>query len=129
MGVGKASNTGSLETYREFCVEHGATILPASMPCVLVEFFLKFLTDGGDFGIDPFGGSNITGAISEDMGQRWVSVEADWEHAVHSMGRFDPTALIDRDRELSILVFGEPTEKKNTFFGEDWSLVPISDVS
>ncbi|NNG04760.1 MAG: site-specific DNA-methyltransferase [Inquilinus sp.] len=99
----KAANTGSRDAYREFCVDRGATIHPARMPKSLVEFFLKFLTDKGDLILDPFGGSNTTGAIAEDMGRRWASVEAEWAYAAHSIGRFDPERIVEVDSDLSIV--------------------------
>jgi len=98
----KAANTGSRDDYREFCINRGATIHPARMPRSLVEFFLKFLTDKGDFVLDPFGGSNTTGSAAEAMGRRWASIEAEWEYAVNSIGRFDPGAVVKWDRDLSI---------------------------
>jgi site-specific DNA-methyltransferase (cytosine-N4-specific) len=98
----KAANTGSRDAYRDFCVERGATIHPARMPRALVEFFLKFLTDEGDLVMDPFGGSNTTGAIAEDMDRRWASVEAEWEYAVYSIGRFSPARIVELDRDLKL---------------------------
>jgi site-specific DNA-methyltransferase (cytosine-N4-specific) len=60
------------------------------MPSTLVEFFVKFLTDEGDTVLDPFAGSNTTGAVAQSLERRWLSVEADWTYATHSIGRFDP---------------------------------------
>ncbi|MCG8503664.1 MAG: site-specific DNA-methyltransferase [Sphingomonadales bacterium] len=125
----KAANTGSRDTYRDFCNERGASIHPARMPRALVEFFLKFLTEEGDLVLDPFGGSNTTGATAEQMGRRWVSVEAEWEYAVHSIGRFDPEALVGCDRELSIFELVETRDKDRTLFDEDWSDASISTAS
>lgn len=63
------------------------------MPSTLVEFFVKFLTDEGDTILDPFAGSNTTGAEAQKLGRRWLSVEAEWQYAAHSIGRFDPRSL------------------------------------
>ena len=63
------------------------------MPKSLVEFFVRFLTDEGDTVLDPFAGSNTTGAVAEDLGRRWLAVEAEWTYAAHSLGRFDPTSV------------------------------------
>ncbi len=98
----KAANTGSRDAYRDFCVARGVTIHPARMPRALVEFFLKFLTDEGDLVIDPFGGSNTTGAIAEAMNRRWVSIEAEWSYASNSIGRFDPATIVELDRKLRL---------------------------
>lgn len=89
----KSANTLSSDDYRKFCVERGVPIHPARMPSTLVEFFVKFLTDEGDAVLDPFAGSNTTGAVAQALGRRWLSVEADWTYAAHSIGRFYPAAL------------------------------------
>ncbi len=89
----KAANTLSSDGYRRFCVGRGVPVHPARMPSTLVEFFVKFLTDEGDTVLDPFAGSNTTGAVAQDLGRRWLSIEADWTYAAHSIGRFDPAAL------------------------------------
>lgn len=99
----KAANTGSRDFYREFCIDKGATIHPARMPKSLVEFFLKFLTEEGDLVLDPFAGSNTTGAIAEKMERRWISVEAEWQYAVHSIGRFKPERIVELDRDLALV--------------------------
>lgn len=89
----KASNTLSNDGYRRFCLERGAPVHPARMPSTLVEFFVKFLSDEGDTVLDPFAGSNTTGAVAQYLGRRWLSIETDWTYASHSIGRFDPAAL------------------------------------
>ncbi len=89
----KASNTLSSDDYRKFCLDRAVPIHPARMPSTLVEFFVKFLTDEGDIVLDPFAGSNTTGAVAQALGRRWLSVEADWSYAAHSIGRFDPATL------------------------------------
>jgi site-specific DNA-methyltransferase (cytosine-N4-specific) len=86
----KAANTLSSDGYRRFCLDRDAPIHPARMPSTLVEFFVKFLTDEGDTVLDPFAGSNTTGAVAQSLERRWLSVEADWTYATHSIGRFDP---------------------------------------
>ena len=72
------------------------------MPRALVEFFLRFLTDEGDAVLDPFAGSNTTGAVAETLGRRWVSVEADWTYATHSIGRFNPSVLTATCKEINL---------------------------
>ncbi|MFN4156487.1 MAG: DNA-methyltransferase [Paracoccaceae bacterium] len=98
----KAANTLSSDCYRKFCLERGAPIHPARMPSTLVEFFVKFLTDEGDVVLDPFAGSNTTGAVAQGLGRRWLSIEADWNYAAHSIGRFDPTALTSTCEGLEV---------------------------
>ena len=60
------------------------------MPPELVEFFVKFLTEEGDMVFDPFGGSNTTGSVAEQLNRRWVSCEAQLHYVTASLGRFDP---------------------------------------
>lgn len=112
----KAANTLSSDGYRKFCVERDVPVHPARMPATLVEFFVKFLTDEGDTVLDPFGGSNTTGAKAEELGRRWLSVEADWTYASHSIGRFDPDALTSACEGFEITELGtndeEPAERE-----------------
>lgn len=98
----KAANTLSSDDYRTFCLSHGAPLHPARMPATLVEFFVKFLTDKGDTVLDPFAGSNTTGAVAQSLGRRWLSVEADWTYAAHSIGRFAPDRITSTCQEIRI---------------------------
>ena len=72
------------------------------MPRELVEFFLRFLTDEEDLVIDPFAGSNTTGAMAEAYRRRWLSVEAEWDHAAQSIGRFSPERIVATCDALNI---------------------------
>jgi site-specific DNA-methyltransferase (cytosine-N4-specific) len=58
------------------------------MPVALPEFFVKLLTDRDDLVVDPFAGSNATGAAAERLGRRWMAVEPDKRHVDGSRGRF-----------------------------------------
>ena len=99
----KAANTVSSDGYRRFCLEHGADVHPARMPKSLVDFFVRFLTDEGDLVLDPFGGSNTTGAVAEELGRQWLSIEANWAYAAHSIGRFAPSKVVSTCEGISIL--------------------------
>lgn len=98
----KGTNTRSNERYQNFCREHGIALHPARMPPDLVEFFIRFLTEEGDLVLDPFAGSNTTGAIAESQNRRWLSVEADWMYATSSIGRFEPEKVNSTCKYLSI---------------------------
>jgi site-specific DNA-methyltransferase (cytosine-N4-specific) len=89
----KAANTLSSDGYRKFCLDHATDVHPARMPASLVDFFVRFLTDEGDTVLDPFAGSNTTGAVAEGLGRRWLGIEAEWKYAAHSIGRFDPGSI------------------------------------
>ncbi len=61
----------------------------------LAAFFIEFLTESGDVVLDPFAGSNTTGATADQLGRRWIGVEAQAAYAEGSKGRFDPDALLE----------------------------------
>ena len=56
----------------------------------LAEFFLDFLTDEGDIVLDPFAGSNTTGAVAQRLRRRWVSIELDEDYAQSAEVRVRP---------------------------------------
>ncbi len=82
------SNTGAVDEYQKYCREHKIIFHPARMPSALPEFFIKFLTDKGDIVLDPFGGSNTTGAAAEGLGRRWIAIEPQTDYIKGSLGRF-----------------------------------------
>lgn len=82
------SNTTANDTYQRFCRARSLAPHPARMPGTLAEFFVRFLTAPGDLVIDPFAGSNTTGAAAQSMGRQWMSIEANAEYIAGSRGRF-----------------------------------------
>jgi site-specific DNA-methyltransferase (cytosine-N4-specific) len=82
------SNTGSNGRYQRACRAMQVAGHPARMPESLVAFFVRFLTDPGDLVLDPFAGSNTTGAVAEEQGRRWLAIEMDPEYARASRVRF-----------------------------------------
>lgn len=83
-----AANTHSQTPYQLYCAEHSLIPHPARMPEVLPEFFIKFLTEPNDLVMDPFGGSNTTGAVAEKLERRWVAIEPNLAYIRGSVGRF-----------------------------------------
>jgi DNA modification methylase len=83
------SNTHSGDAYQLYCKENGLQPHPARMPSDLAKFFIKFLTEPGDTVLDPFGGSNTTGAAAEALERHWISIEATPEYIAGSRGRFN----------------------------------------
>jgi len=81
------SNTNSNDAYLRACREKGIKPHPARMPEGLASFFVQFLTEPGDIVLDPFGGSNTTGAVAEQLKRKWVSLDAVDEYADHSVIR------------------------------------------
>jgi DNA modification methylase len=54
----------------------------------LAEFFIKFLTKPNMLVLDPFAGSNTTGAVADQLGRRWIAIEPHEPYARSSEGRF-----------------------------------------
>jgi site-specific DNA-methyltransferase (cytosine-N4-specific) len=96
------ANTESNSYYLRRCKELGIKPHPARYPTALVDFFLDFLTDPGDLVVDPFAGSNSTGAACEASGRRWLASELQPEYLRGSKVRFekpsseDPESLFSR---------------------------------
>lgn len=84
----KFANTAWDSNYREYCERHHLPHHPARMQSDLAAFFVQFLTGPGDTVLDPFAGSNTTGAVAESLKRNWLAVEADKEYARGSKGRF-----------------------------------------
>jgi DNA modification methylase len=83
------SNTVANDAYRRYCREHGLKPHPAPMQAKLADWFIRFLTDKKDLVFDPFGGSNTTGAMAEQLGRRWIAVEPLADYIAGSKGRFE----------------------------------------
>jgi DNA modification methylase len=100
------SNTGWDSDYRKYCEDHGLEAHPARMQSGLAAFFIQLLTEPGDLVMDPFAGSNTTGAVAEDLERRWLGVEAHRPYAEGSKGRLlgqiivGPNSLKDGDVPL-----------------------------
>ncbi len=84
----KFSGTGWDTAYRNYCKAQGVETHPARMQIDLAAFFIKFLTTDGDLVMDPFAGSNTTGSAAEELGRKWLSVEAEERYVIGSKGRF-----------------------------------------
>lgn len=82
------ANTRSSDEYRRYCQEHDLGIHPARMQPELADFFIKLCTEPDDIVVDPFAGSNTTGAAAEALWRQWVSVEPVQEYVDGSKGRF-----------------------------------------
>jgi len=82
------SNTSSFDSYLNFCKKNQIKSHPARMPQAVPEFFISFLSRKGDLVLDPFAGSNTTGAAAEKLKRKWLSVEISKEFAFSSFSRF-----------------------------------------
>jgi DNA modification methylase len=82
------ANTESNGLYQRYCREHGYPEHPARFPAGLPTMFIRLLTDKNDLVIDPFAGSCMTGAVSEQMQRRWVCCELNLDYIEGAKGRF-----------------------------------------
>jgi DNA modification methylase len=98
------ANTESNGRYQRLCREHGIKVHPARFPPQFAEFFIKFLTDEGGVVLDPFGGSNTTGFVAEELARRWFMTEILKEYLDGGKFRF-----VDDPDEMR-----EKTPKQNT---------------
>jgi DNA modification methylase len=87
------TNTSSSNDYLRYCREHDLQPHPARMPVGLPEFFINLLTTPRNLVLDPFGGSNVTGAIAEKLKRRWISIEPQQDYIDSSRGRFEPSSI------------------------------------
>ncbi len=101
------SNTLSVDPYQTYCRENKFRLHPARMPSDLATFFIKFLTEPGDLVLDPFGGSNTTGAASEALNRSWITIEASQEYIRGSRGRFQGKLEFDYLAEATKTPFDE----------------------
>ena len=80
------ANTESNSSYLVKCKEAGIKPHPARFPVDLPEYFIRMLSDKGDFVLDPFGGSCVTGEAAEKLKRKWACVEL--EEAYIEGGKF-----------------------------------------
>jgi DNA modification methylase len=83
-------NNESNSEYIRACAAAGYKAHPARFPRALPEFFIKLLTDEGAIVVDPFAGSNMTGATAESLRRRWIAAEVKEEYLLASRVRFGP---------------------------------------
>lgn len=83
------ANTISNSTYISRCKDIGLIPHPARMPYFIAEYFINFLTVQNDIVFDPFAGSNTTGATSELLKRKWISIEIDEGYVNGSKHRFE----------------------------------------
>jgi DNA modification methylase len=89
------ANTESNSHYLRRCRELEIKPHPARYPEALVTFFLDFLTDVGDIVVDPFVGSNVTGAACEKKRRRWMGCDISAEYLEGSVARFEVGPLFE----------------------------------
>ena len=101
----QCGNNESNSRYIKMSKETGRKIHPARFPAELPRFFIEFLTDPGDLVVDPFAGSNTTGAVAEKLGRRWIAIEKNREYAEDSELRFECYEEDNGETEGQALLF------------------------
>lgn len=86
-------NTNASDDYLTYCRARDLRPHPARMPLDLADFFIRFLTKPRQLVLDPFGGSNTTGAAAERLKRRWLAIEPNLDYIRGSKGRFPKAAL------------------------------------
>lgn len=81
----------------------GQKVHPARFPAELPRFFIEFLTQPGDVVLDPFAGSNTTGAVAERLGRRWIAIEKSSEYLSASELRFQGDDATEPDLQQRAL--------------------------
>jgi site-specific DNA-methyltransferase (cytosine-N4-specific) len=81
-------NNESNSEYIRRCNEEGLKPHPARFPAAIPEFFIKFLTTPEALVVDPFAGSNTTGAVAENLKRRWLGFELEAKYVTTSRLRF-----------------------------------------
>jgi DNA modification methylase len=84
----KFGNNAANGNYALGCKENGIKMHPARFPESLPDFFINFLTMENDIVLDPFAGSNTTGAVAERLQRRWIAIDRIEEYLKGSRFRF-----------------------------------------
>jgi len=81
-------NNAANDQYTVRCKREGLKIHPARFPAALPDFFIKLITEPGDVVLDPFAGSNTTGAVAERLERHWIAMDQVEEYLRASTFRF-----------------------------------------
>ena len=81
-------NTESNSFYLRYCKGKGFKPHPARYPAELPKYFIRMLTEPGDFVVDPFAGSCVTGEVCELTERRWTCIEILRDYCEAALGRF-----------------------------------------
>ena len=76
------------DPYFKYCEKNNLKKHPARFGPFIPEMFIKFLTDEGDFVVDPFAGSCTTGSVAEQLNRKWLCIDSDKDYLEGAKGRF-----------------------------------------
>ncbi len=96
-------NNDSNSKYIRLCKDLGKKVHPARFPAELPRFFIQFLSDEKDLILDPFAGSNTTGAVAEQLHRRWIALEMNRTYARDSELRFKLESYSRRETGQEVL--------------------------
>jgi len=91
-------NTESNSFYLRYCKDNNLKPHPARYPAELPEYFIRMLTDIGDYVVDPFAGSCVTGEVCEKLKRNWLCVELNDEYLKGGLARFMNNDLDEGNR-------------------------------
>jgi DNA modification methylase len=101
------ANTESNSAYLRYCEKKGIKPHPARYPAELPEYFIRMLTDKGDFVLDPFAGSCVTGEVAERLNRKWICLEIIKEYLESAISRFNGE-ILDRKRKTLTYKLSHP---------------------
>lgn len=67
------TNAQSNDHYHRMCRQHGLPANPAAFGDLIPSYFIKLLTDEGDYCYDPFSGSGRVASECERLNRRWIA--------------------------------------------------------
>ena len=88
------ANTESNSYYLRYCQEKSIKPHPARFPAGIPEYFVTMLSDPGDFIIDPFAGSCVTGEVCEKLKRKWICIDLIEDYLEGAKARFHNTTNI-----------------------------------
>jgi site-specific DNA-methyltransferase (cytosine-N4-specific) len=115
------SNTESNGRYLRYCKALRIKPHPARYPATLPEFFIRMLTDPGDFVVDPFAGSCVTGEVCERIRRKWLCIEMEEEYLRGGLGRFKGIDKKAKAAQVDDKKASEPTAYKIFQPGFGWN--------
>lgn len=121
------ANTESNSVYLRECKKRNIKPHPARYPETLVKFFVDFLTDENDVVVDPFAGSNVTGAVCDGNDRRWIAVEMEAKYVAGSLIRFDLRKLSSERRQKTLPIGTKKSDgRKRPSLGAKKKVAPPS---
>jgi site-specific DNA-methyltransferase (cytosine-N4-specific) len=102
----ECGNNESNSRYIKQSKSQGRKVHPARFPAELPRFFIEFLTEPGELVLDPFAGSNTTGAVAERLRRHWITVEKDRTYAQDSELRFHTSDEKNEDGQRLLFANG-----------------------